>query len=447
MYNLKSIGMTLGLLFCAVLAVAKPEEFYLKNGLKLIVKPDTRAPIVVFQIWYKVGSSYEPPGQTGISHMLEHMMFKGSHHVEPGESSRLVAEKGGQENAFTSRDYTGFFQIFTREQLSLSFQLEAERMQNLVFSAEEFKKELEVVKEERRLRTEDVPQAIAYERFNAVAYTTLGYRQPTVGWLHDLSQMTLADVQAWYNAWYVPNNAVIIVAGDVEPASVLDLARQYFEPIPARALSVVKKQQEITPLGLRTVDVHIPAEVPFLFMGFNTPSVMTSTQALSEEAYALEVLAAILGGTNSSRLYQQLVLKKNIATTVWSDYSAFTRLPGLLILGGIPASPHTTEKLKEKILQEIKILQTSLLTKKELERIKMQVIANQVYQQDSVFEQANQIGRMEAIGLSWKLLESFPEKIASVTPAQVQNVAKKYLIPTQLTVATLTPVSRIGKGP
>lgn len=427
----------LGMLFalCSLNALGQTEEFYLKNGLKLIVKPDTRAPLVVFQVWYRIGSSYEPLGQTGISHMLEHMMFKGSSHLKPGESSRLIAEKGGQENAFTSRDYTGFFQIFAKEQLPLSFQLEAERMQHLVFLKEEFVKELEVVKEERRLRVEDSPQSVAYERFNAAAYTTLGYRQPTAGWMHDLNQMTLADVHTWYNAWYAPNNAFIVVAGDVEPKRVLALAKQYFEAVPPKPVHFAKKQQEITPLGLRTVDVHIPAEVPFLFMGFNTPCLHTSP----EEPYALEVLAAILGGTNSSRLYQRLVVKDPIATGVWSDYNAFTRLEGLLILGGMPAAGQTLESLKSGILQEIKTLQTNGIQKEELERIKTQVIANQIYMQDSLLEQANQIGKLESIGLSWRLLDQFPAKIAAVTPKQIQAVAKKYLIPERLTVATLTP--------
>ncbi|MDQ5911171.1 MAG: zinc protease, partial [Pseudomonadota bacterium] len=206
-----------------VLAAAPVHEFTLDNGLKILVRQDHRAPVVVSQIWYKVGSSYEPSGLTGISHLLEHLMFKGTPNVPGGEFSRIIAANGGDQNAFTSYDYTAYFQTLEKERLELSFRLEADRMRHLLLKPEDVAKEAQVVAEERRLRTEDQPEALTHERFQAAAYVTSPYRNPIIGWMQDIESIKPDDLRHWYQQWYAPNNATLVVVGDVEPAKVREL--------------------------------------------------------------------------------------------------------------------------------------------------------------------------------------------------------------------------------
>ena len=197
----------------ALLAGSEVHEFRLDNGLKLLVKEDHRAPVMVSQVWYKVGASYEPSGITGVSHVLEHMMFKGTETHPPGEFSRIIAENGGSENAFTSQDYTTYFQRMEKSRLPISLELEADRMRRLQLQDEEFQKEIRVVMEERRMRTDDKPTALTYEQFRATAYMASSYRSPTIGWMNDLENMELSDLADWYRRWYAPNNATLVVVG------------------------------------------------------------------------------------------------------------------------------------------------------------------------------------------------------------------------------------------
>ena len=226
-------------------------EFTLDNGLKLIVREDHRAPVAVSQLWYKVGSSYETPGKTGLSHALEHMMFKGSAKLGPGESSRILRELGAEENAFTSDDYTAYYQVLASDRLSVAFELEADRLASLRLPPEEFKREIEVIKEERRLRTEDNPSAKAYERFQALAFPASGYHTPTIGWMADLERMTVEELRAWYETWYVPNNATLVVVGDVVPSEVHALAQRYFGSIAQRPLPAAQIPLELSTPGER----------------------------------------------------------------------------------------------------------------------------------------------------------------------------------------------------
>ncbi|OQX32545.1 MAG: peptidase M16, partial [Candidatus Sedimenticola endophacoides] len=213
------------------MAEGRVHEFTLGNGMRVIVKEDHRAPIAVSQVWYKVGASYEPDGITGVSHLLEHMMFKGTQAHPPGEFSRIVAANGGEENAFTGSDYTAYYQTLSSDRLEIAFELEADRMRNLTLLEEEFLKEVEVVKEERRLRTEDSPTSLTYEQFSAVAYRSLPYANPVIGWMNDLENMSVEDLRRWYRLWYAPNNATLVVVGDVEPRQVLELAERHFGPL------------------------------------------------------------------------------------------------------------------------------------------------------------------------------------------------------------------------
>jgi zinc protease len=433
-------------LFCAILlglpvyAAAtgpKVSEHKLKNGLKVLVQEDHRSPVVVSQVWYKVGSSYEPGGITGISHMLEHMMFKGTDKHKPGEFSRIIAENGGEENAFTGTDYTAYFQTMNASRLAVSFELEADRMRHLHLLPEELKKELEVVTEERRMRTEDNPQAKVGEYFSATAYTNSPYQHPVIGWPSDIANYQVEDLQAWYQRWYAPNNATLVVVGDVKADEVFALAEKYFAELKPSDIKPIKPQTEMPQLGVRKITVKAPAKLPYLAMGYKVPSLATAEQ--DWEAYALEVLAGILDGGNSARLSSRLVRGKQIAVSAGAGYSLTSKLSSLFELEGMPADGKKVEDLEAALKKEIADLQSTLISKEELQRIKAQVLANQVYQRDSNFYQAMQLGMFETVGLGWPKVDEYVKRINQVTAEQVRDVAKKYLIEDHLTVAYLDP--------
>ncbi len=413
-------------------------EYQLDNGMKVFVKEDHRAPVVASMVWYKVGSSYENNGTTGVSHVLEHMMFKGTEKYGPGEFSRIIAENGGKENAFTSRDYTAYFQRLHKDKLETSIRMEADRMRGMKVVDEEFAKEVQVVIEERRMRTEDDPESLTFEAFNASAYTTNPYRRPVIGWMNDLENMTAQDIRDWYQIWYAPNNASLVVAGDVDPAQVYQLAKKYFAPLkPIKHIAPPKPQQEPEQKGQRRITVKAPAELPYLLMGYKVPSV---TGAKEEwEPYALDVLANVLDGGNSARFAKNLVRGQQIAAGAGAGYSPFSRLDTLFLFDGNPAQGHTTAELEQAIRDQIELIKSNPVSADELARIKAQVIAADIYQLDSVFYQAMKIGQFETVGLDWHLSDQYAERIQQVTAEQVQKVAKKYLIDDSLTVAVLEP--------
>ncbi len=417
-------------------------ETVLDNGLKVIVKIDTRAPIVVSQVWYKVGGSYEATGKTGISHVLEHMMFKGTDQLEANEFSKVIAANGGQENAFTGRDYTAYFQKLEKSRLAISFRLEADRMRNLRMTEEEFRKEVEVVKEERRLRTEDRPEALVYEQFMATAFRSSNYRNPVIGWPEDLDNLELSDLEAWYDSFYAPNNATVVVVGDVEPDAVFELATRYFGPIPRRDVTPVAASPEPKQQGPRRVSVQKPAKVPYLLMGFHVPSLGAENAAW--EPYALEVLAYVLDGGKSARLPTSLVRRQRVASSVGVSYDAVSRLPTLFIISANPANGKTTEEVKTALLDEIERLQSEKVREKELEKVKAQIVAGNVFERDSSFYQAMKIGELETVGLDWRLENELVERLKSVTAEQVQAVARKYLDPDAMTIGVLEPTSLTG---
>ena len=304
----RSATLLLSLLCIPLTALAADtqptHEFSLDNGLKVIVREDHRAPVVVSQLWYKVGSSYETPGHTGLSHALEHMMFKGSRKLGPGESSRILRDLGAEENAFTSDDYTAYYQVLARDRLAVALELEADRLASLALPADEFLKEMEVIKEERRLRTDDRPGSLAFERFSAMAFPASGYRTPTIGWMADLERMTVEDLRAWYETWYAPNNATLVVVGDVSAAEVKILAERYFGPIPSRPLPAAKIPRELAEPGERRTTLYLKTQLPSLIMGFNVPGLATAEQP--RQVYALRLAAALLDGGYSARLPARL---------------------------------------------------------------------------------------------------------------------------------------------
>lgn len=418
---------------------AKVSEYTLKNGLKLLVKPDHRAPVAIFQIWYRVGGSYEPNGLTGISHALEHMMFEGTKKYPNETFSKIVNKNGGQFNAFTADDFTAYFEEFSADKIALSFKLEAERMQNATLSEKAFKKEIQVVMEERRMRYDDQPSMLLYERLRVAAFLSNPYQHTTIGWMGDLRQINVQNVRDWYNAWYVPNNATIVVVGDVTPRAMYALAQKYFGLIPAGKLLRQKKAVYQKSLGERIVNVSLPAKIANLYMAYNVP--VLTTDKKSWQPYALDVLASILSGSNSSRFSQDLVRGQQVAASANIMYTPTSRLNNLFLISAVPAKGHTVPELQAAILAEIKRIKTSTVTAEELQRVKTQVIASKIYSQDSISSQASSLGSLVSVGLPWQLADSYVQKINKVTVAEVQQVAKLFLQNKRLTLGVLHPLA------
>ncbi len=432
--------MILALIFVPVSAYSssvKVHERILNNGLKVLVKEDHRSPVVVSQIWYKVGSSYEPGGITGISHMLEHMMFKGTGKYPAGEFSRIIAENGGRENAFTGRDYTAYFQTMDKSRLDVSFELEADRMRNLKLDPAELKKELEVVTEERRMRTDDKPRAKMQEFFMAMAFANSPYKNPVIGWPSDIANYQVDDLQAWYQRWYAPNNATLVVVGDINAEEVFALTEKYFSGIKTSEIKPLKPQAEIEQKGVRKTTIKLPAKLPYVLMGYKVP-VLNSIENESE-AYALEVLAGILDGGNSARLATRLVRGKQIAVSAGAGYSLASRLPELFMLDATPAEGQSVYDLEYALKEEIYSLKRELVSDDELQRVKAQVLASSVYELDSNFYQAMQLGMLETVGIGWQKVDEYVEKVNQISAQQIQDVARKYLLEEKLNVAYLDP--------
>ncbi len=434
-----------GLAFLAATASAATVDRTLSNGLKVIVKEDHRSPVVASQVWYKAGSIDEFNGTTGVAHVLEHMMFKGTKKVGPGEFSKIIAEAGGRENAFTSSDYTTYFEQVEKSKLPLAFRLEADRMQNLALSADEFAKEIKVVMEERRWRTEDKPQSLVYEQTVATAYQEHPYRRPVIGWMNDLQHMTVDDARDWYRRWYAPNNAVLVVVGDVKADEVFKLAQTYFGKLKPHALPLRKPQEEPKQDGTKRVTVKAPAKLPYLLMAYHAPVLRDVDK--DWEPYALEVLAGVLDGNPAARLNRSLVREQQVASEVGAGYDAVSRGPALFVVEGTPSEGKTVGALETAIRAELERIKKDGVTAEELARVRSQVVAAKVYQRDSMFYQGMVIGQMELSGLSYKDIDARLAKLQQVTPEQVRDVARKYLTDDNLTVGTLDPQPLDTKKP
>ena len=419
---------------------ANPHEYILANGLKLIVREDHRSPVVVSQIWYKAGSIDELNGTTGVAHVLEHMMFQGTKNISNGEFSKQIAAVGGRDNAFTGRDYTCYFQQLHKSKLALAMKLEADRMRNLKLTNEDFAKEIKVVMEERRLRTDDQPHALLFEKMVSVAYQSHPYRRPIVGWMNDLENMRVSDAQEWYDRWYAPNNAVLVVVGDVDSKEVYSLAQKYYGKIKARpitSLTLRKPQKEVTQTGIKRLQVKAPAKMPYLIMGYHAP--VLNDADVDWEPYALEMLVGILNGNESARLNKELVREKQIASSINADYDSTGRGPGMFFLNGIPSEGKSAAELEVALRNEIESVINEGVTEKELIRVKAQVVSGHVFQLDSMFYQAMQIGQLESVGLSYHDSDTIIKKLQAVTAKQIREVAIKYLTDDGLTVAILDP--------
>ncbi|MGZ3254557.1 MAG: M16 family metallopeptidase [Burkholderiaceae bacterium] len=434
------------LLCLPAIADTRPaEEFMLKNGMKIIVKEDHRAPTVAHMIWYKVGSVDEKNGSTGLAHALEHMMFKGTKKLKPGDFSAKVAALGGRENAFTNTDYTAYFQQIGSNKLEDVMALEADRMANLVFDKKEFEKEIRVVMEERRLRTDDQPGGLMNEALHAAAFVAHPYHNPVIGWMDDLERMTVQDAKAWHDSWYAPNNATMVVTGDVDPKRVHLLAEKYFGKIKPKVLPVTRPQTEPEQHGVKRVTVKAPAENPYVVLSFKVPTLRDVEK--DSDVYALEVLAAVLDGYDNARLNAKLVRTDRVANSVGAEYSATARGPVLFSLDGTPVQGTTTEQLEKLLRAEVDRIAKQGVSEQELTRVKTQLVAGQVYKRDSIFGQAMEIGVTEMSGISHTKIDRMIEKLKQVTPQQVQEVAQKYFGDDAMTVATLVPLPITSKKP
>ncbi len=430
----------LGLAVLSAPTFATTFETTLGNGLRVIVKEDRRAPVAVHMVWYHAGSMDEKDGTSGVAHVLEHMMFKGTRTLKPGEFNKRVAAAGGRDNAFTSLDATAYFQIVPKEALPEMMRLEADRMANLVLDAAEFAAEIQVVMEERRLRTEDNPEARAFEALKAAAFTAHPYRRPIIGWMDDLKNMTWEDTRDWYRDWYAPNNAYVVVVGDVDHREVFRLAGETYGRHAARPLPVRKPQNEPAQTGMRRVVVKAPAELPYLLMAWKAPRLVDIDK--DREPFALEVLAALLDGNDAARLPKRLVRGEKVAQSAGAGYDASVRGEALFYLAGQPAAGRTVAALEAALRAELARIRDEGVTEEELTRVKRQTVAGQVYKRDSLMAQAMEIGGIEAAGMSWRDIDKMLEKIRSVTAEEVQAVAKKYFGDTgddRLTVAEIDP--------
>jgi zinc protease len=372
-----------------------------------------------------------------VSHILEHMMFKGTPSHPAGQFADIITKHGGALNAFTSMDYTGYYESLPANQLETALSLEADRMRNTTFSEENFKKELQVVIEERRMRTDDIPEGFAYERFNATAIAQNTYRHPVIGWPDDLAHATLEASKQWYDTWYRPNNAIVVVVGDVKAQAVETLVQQYFGAIPQQAVPSIRAIPELMQVGEKRVIIKRPGHSPFLFMGFQSSGVLTQTE--DWHAAALTLLSSILDGGQSARLTKNLIRGQGLATQIFADYSPFMRQDYLFTLGGLPQQGHSVDELEQALWSEVIKIQTQPITSQELARAKIQFKANDIYDRDDISTQANNIGSLEAVNLSWKEKDKFLEQVEKITAEQVQTVARLYLTRDRLTVATLIP--------
>lgn len=413
------------------------QEYILNNGLKILVKEDHRAPIAVSMIWYNIGSADEPGGITGVSHAIEHMMFKGTAKNPLGIFSKKIASIGGQENAFTNNDYTAYFEKIDAKHLETILELESDRMNNLLLNAEEFAKEIKVIQEERRLRTDDNPQSLAFERFLATAHLTAPYHHPVIGWMSDLKQMNVTDLKNWYQNYYAPNNATLVVVGDVDAEKVHQLTEKYFGALPKKLIPLRKPQQEPPALGKKSITVNAPAKLPLLLVGFTTPSVNTAKVAW--EPYALELIAGILSAGEGSRFAKNLIRGSHVASGADVYYNLYSRYPTQFIVFGSPSQNTQVHELQKNMLSELDILKSVKVSDTELQRIKNQIIAQKTFEKDSIFGQAMELGLLDTVGIGWRKADAYTDSINQITPEQIQQTAQHYFQENNQTTAELVP--------
>ncbi len=430
-------GCRVGFLFCLVTGIAllvaapagarvfDPDTFTLDNGLQVVVVSNHRTPVVSHMVWYRVGGMDEPSGKSGLAHLLEHLMFKGTHSVQPGEFSRIVARSGGDENAFTTYDYTAYFQNIAKDRLELVMGMEADRMRNLVLTPEQVSPEIQVVLEERRSRVDNDPAALLDERANATLYLNHPYRRPLIGWAHEVAALSADDALAFYRQWYAPNNAVVVIVGDVTADEVRPLAEKTYgalapSELPARTTLVEPTAATERRVTLADARVGQPAWQ----RTHPAPSYRNGDVAMS---YPLQVLAEILGGGAGSRLYRKLVGEDAIAVAAGAAYNPSRRGPGEFSLYASPRAPHDLARIEAAVDAEVARLLADGVSEDEVARAKTRMIAESVYARDSLGTPAHIIGRALAIGQTVDDVEAWPDRIRAVSREQVNAAAHAVL--------------------
>jgi zinc protease len=409
-------------------------EKTLPNGLKVLLLENHKAPLITFQVWYRVGSRNEAWGKTGLSHMLEHMMFKGTRKISGPEFSRIIQENGGNDNAFTTKDYTAYFENLSADRLQIPIDLESDRMQNLNLREEDFRTERLVVMEERRMRTDDNPQATLMEQLEATAFQVQPYHWPIIGWMGDLTRLTLEDLQKHYQAYYSPANALLVAVGDFQKEALLPAIEKAFGAIPRRDVPAEMNVQDPRQPGERRVVVKREAQLPSLVMGYHVPNLR------EPDSYVLEVIAALLGQGKSSRLYESLIWKKQLALGADADYSILSRDPGLFYLFADPLPGKEVAEVEKALEEEITRLQNEPVEERELQKAKNQLESSFIFSQDSLFVQAMLLARHE-IAQDWKAADDYLPAIRKVTAEEIRRVAKLFLVPENRTVGILIPLS------
>lgn len=405
--------------------VFNPETFTLKNGMRVVVVQNHRVPVVTHMVWYSVGSADEGPGESGIAHFLEHLMFKGTKKRAPGEFSKILARNGGSENAFTSSDYTAYFQTVAANRLELVMEMEADRMTNLVLTERDVKTEKAVVLEERRSRTDNNPGAILQEQATAALFLNYPYRRPVIGWAHEIEALSLKNVMAFYKKWYAPGNAILVVAGDITAEKLKPLAEKYYGRIPSAPPTKRVRPKEPPHKAARLVTYKDKrVRQPSWSRTFLAPSLLNGE---AKHVYALDMLSDILGGGATSRLNKSLVVDGKIAISAGSFYNGDERGPGRFGLHATPKPGTGMETLEKAVETELaKILQSGV-SQSELDRAKKRMLAQAVYARDSLTNGARTLGSALAVGMKIEDVESWPERIAAVTLEQIQAAAKAVL--------------------
>ena len=430
------LGLLLGLLPAPLVQAGtladRVFETTLANGLKVLILEEPKAPVVTVQIWYKVGGRNEPTGRTGISHMLEHMMFKGTAKVSGKDFDAIISRNGGVNNAETQMDFTGYYEDFAADRVELGLELEADRMASLLINEKDFTSEHQVVIEERRLRIDDQPANVLGEVMRATALLAHAYRNPTIGWPSDTEAWTRDELVKWYKTYYAPNNATLVVVGDVKKDALLPKIQALFGPIPRQPDPPKVITQEPPQLGERRVYVRKEAELPLLFVVHHAPNL---TQP---DSFPLSVLAGILGGGESARFNQKVVYEKQLASYAGADYNPLHVDPFMFGMSAGPLPGKTAEVVEQALYAEVERLQKEGVTERELQKAKNQVEAGFVFALDSAHRMGEMLGRYESVA-SWKLLDGYLEGVRKVTAADVQRVAQKYLVPENRTVAILIP--------
>jgi zinc protease len=419
-------------------AATSAAEFTLKNGMHVVVVPDHRAPVVTHMVWYRVGAADEPPGKSGIAHFLEHLMFKSTDKIPNGEFSKIVSRLGGQDNAFTGHDVTAYYQRVAKDRLGKVMSMEADRMVHLRLDEKEVLTERQVILEERRSRIENSPSAILDEQMNAALYLSHPYRLPVIGWEHEMAGLTREDALAFYKRFYAPNNAILVVTGDVTPDEVRVLAEAHYGVIPPNAdVTARPRPTEPPQRAPRRVDLKDPrAGKPTMHRSYIAPAYRTAQPG---EAEALDLLLKIAASGPTSRYYKRAVVEAQVASSAGGYYSGSARDSGKISFYAVPADGASLEKTEIVLDEVIADIKANGVTDAELDRAKKSYIAEYIYESDNQASLARRYGWSLTVGRSVADVEAWPERIAKVTTDDVRKAALKFLDIKSSVTGTLTP--------